>query len=167
MANMDITSQINAMIALELSDQDLASFRLVCHATNDAVDDERNYFWRQRFNQYYDATHPSRNAAAMKILYQGRRGWQRRAPCFSSGNLKIEKTCLHVIKSIIIGKDTSCSPRSTVRLLELLHRYCGRPDLPLSSNRSQCIVCCDTLQSFLMLLSHVISCVTSANVNYS
>jgi hypothetical protein len=95
------------MIALELSDQDLASFRLVCHATNNAVDDDRNYFWRQRFNLYYDATHPSRNAAALKILYQGRRGWQRKAPRFSSGNSKTEQSCLRIIKGIIIGKASS------------------------------------------------------------
>jgi hypothetical protein len=92
------------MIALELSDQDLASFRLICHATNFAVDDDRNYFWRQRFNCYYDVTHPSRNGAAMKILYQGRRGWQRRAPRFSGGNSKAEQSCLREIKGIIVGK---------------------------------------------------------------
>jgi hypothetical protein len=94
------------MIALELSDQDIANFRLVCLSTKDAVDDDRNYFWRRRFLRAYDATHPSRTAAAMKVLYQGRRFWQRRAPSFSSGYSRKEQSCLHAIKEIILGKST-------------------------------------------------------------
>jgi hypothetical protein len=94
------------MVALHLSDQDLASFRLVCQSTKDAVDDERDYFWRQRFLCAYDATHPSCSAAAMRVLYQGRRAWQRRAPSFSSGYSRKEQFCLHAMKEIILGKFT-------------------------------------------------------------
>jgi hypothetical protein len=92
------------MIALELSDQDIANFRLVCHSTNNAVDDDRNYFWRQRYNATYDPAGLSRPSSAMKSLYQLRRRWQRKAPAFVGGNSRDEKDFLQVIKGIIIGK---------------------------------------------------------------
>jgi hypothetical protein len=127
------------MIALELSDQDIANFRLVCHSTNNAVDDDRNYFWRQRYNATYDPAGLSRPSSAMKSLYQLRRRWQRKAPVFSSGNSRDEKDFLQVIKGIIIGKITFNYIYQAICHRDLsaldLHRDRGA-DLPFSPDQA-------------------------------
>lgn len=47
-------AQLNQNIASKLaSDKDLASFRLICKFTHDAVDSDACSFWRRRYKQVF------------------------------------------------------------------------------------------------------------------
>lgn len=100
------------MIALNLSDKDVASFRLICHSTNDAIDADYNRFWFLRWRQQYDSPKaPHRGHAHTKRVYQDRvRDMHKGFRKFTGGKSPREKVYLEAIKQIIIGKSISHSP---------------------------------------------------------
>lgn len=93
------------MIALQLSDKDVASFRLICRATNDAVDGDYDRFWFLRWRQHFDVpigAHPGGHIQT-KYAYQTRMSRMPKKMKFYAGATVKEKEYLEAIKAIIIG----------------------------------------------------------------
>ena len=110
------------MIALELtSDADLATFRLICGNTRDAVDSDGASFWRKRYLAVFDRpralpfTHPSsRNKnvnAWFRIKYQDMRRVLRKGTSFKTGGgSKVEEICLVLLRDLAVGTLSSFPP---------------------------------------------------------
>ncbi|KAE9976183.1 hypothetical protein EG328_002735 [Venturia inaequalis] len=116
--------EVNQMIALELSDKDVASFRLVCRASNDAVDSDFNRFWFLRWRQLFDDPNGAQpgDHAETKKEYQARMSKMPKTIQFNTGLTKKEKSYLEAIKDIIIeaepevGDDYKISGRNITAL---------------------------------------------------
>jgi hypothetical protein len=97
--------QINQMIALNLSDKDVANFRLICASTSDAIDADNDRFWFYRFRQVFDP--PRRRHAShavTKMIYQTRSKLLANGMRFRRGYTRQEKVYLQMVKDMIIGK---------------------------------------------------------------
>ncbi|KAF2995871.1 hypothetical protein E8E13_004081 [Curvularia kusanoi] len=96
--------ELNKAIAHCLdTDKDIISFRLVCRATNDAIDADRGSFWRLRFRERY----AYKSGLVNKDL---RRAYQRRSKMlrrgtgydFFHGYRKREQDVIEVLRDLIV-----------------------------------------------------------------
>ncbi|KAF2131437.1 hypothetical protein P153DRAFT_421501 [Dothidotthia symphoricarpi CBS 119687] len=96
--------ELNKVIAHELdTDKDIATFRLICRSTNDAIDADKYSFWRARFREKYAAKEGMSNKE-MKRTYQLRCKQLRRGIVydFFRGHKKREVDVLEVLKDLIL-----------------------------------------------------------------
>ncbi|TID21306.1 hypothetical protein E6O75_ATG04701 [Venturia nashicola] len=116
--------EVNQMIALQLSDKDIASYRLVCRTANDAVDGDYDRFWFLRWHQQFDYPIKAHSGGHVqtKQEYQNRMGKMPKTIKFNGGLTKKEKLYLESIKAIIIeaqpevGNDYKISGRNVTVL---------------------------------------------------
>lgn len=105
------------MIALSLPDKDIGRFRLICAATNDAIDADHDRFWFLRWRDQYDSPLvPHHNHSETKHQYQFRKH-SMKPVSFHRGHTRKEKDYLRVVKAIIVGKSISSfrsQPRSAM-----------------------------------------------------
>ncbi|KAF2002885.1 hypothetical protein P154DRAFT_618273 [Amniculicola lignicola CBS 123094] len=96
--------ELNKAIAHYLeTDRDVCSYRLVCRATNDAIDGDRYSFWRTRFRETYayDKSVPN---GLLKKEYQRRQRCLRIGASirFYNGHSKNERKVLRVLRDLIV-----------------------------------------------------------------
>lgn len=105
------------MIAASIErDSDLAAFRAICRATNEAVDCKQHSFWRMRFLAYFDPLPSgSREHLVFKEQYQHRRKVLRSSPIIRDGSTKIEQRTIRVLRDLIVGEDIPSPSVTTVR----------------------------------------------------
>lgn len=92
------------------SDTDLCSFRLSCHATDDAVNADSYSFWRMRFISQFEK--PDWKTKGKKLVdnqkykeqYQLRKRVLKNGAVFMAGESGKEKLCLAVLRELILGK---------------------------------------------------------------
>ncbi|XP_014555418.1 hypothetical protein COCVIDRAFT_38776 [Bipolaris victoriae FI3] len=85
------------------NDKDIATYRLICRSTNDAIDADRQSFWRAKFREKYDFLEGTPNN-------QLRRMYQRRSKLlrcgtkygFFRGHGKTEARVVKMLKDLII-----------------------------------------------------------------
>ncbi|KAA6410876.1 MAG: hypothetical protein FRX48_05186 [Lasallia pustulata] len=138
MAFNNLPVELNQHIATYLTnDSDLCSFTLVCYQTHAAVHTPRSSVWRQRFNEIFDII-PGRQSHELKMQYQHRRRVLRKGAHFVLGRGSEERSCLEVIRDLIIesfANTASSSPTSShsnnlhqlyefIRNTDLLERLC-------------------------------------------
>lgn len=93
------------MIALSLSDKDVANFRLICLSSNDAIDADNDRFWFYRFRQVFDPPRRRHTSNSVtKMIYQTRCKLLANGMRFRRGYTRQEKVYLQMVKEIIIGK---------------------------------------------------------------
>lgn len=104
--------QINQKIAENIcSDHDVASFRLICQSTNDALNGDRKSFWRRRFLDQFDKPAIPRNQSMIQIndhiyeKYKTRCAILKRRTDFATvGNSHQERQCLQTLFELVVGK---------------------------------------------------------------
>jgi hypothetical protein len=86
-------------------DKDIATYRLICRVTNDAIDADRGSFWRTKFREKF-ALKEGRSNKELKKQYQRRAKWLRRGTGydFFRGHKKREMDVVAVLKDLIVGK---------------------------------------------------------------
>ncbi|CAG5156861.1 uncharacterized protein ALTATR162_LOCUS4654 [Alternaria atra] len=96
--------ELNKAIGHELEDdKDIAIYRLVCHATNDAIDADRLSFWRAKYREKYDFKDCLTNLQLRRI-YQRRSKQLRRGinyPFFH-GDRQGERQVVNMLKDMIV-----------------------------------------------------------------
>ena len=116
-------AQLNQSIASYLeSDKDLASFRLICKSTHDAVDADACSFWRRRYKQVFESTNLNltgrryEDGVKYRDEYQARKkvlhvidtvfqaAGQAAKLQFAAGTTTAEKEALRVLRDMILGK---------------------------------------------------------------
>lgn len=100
--------KMNQKIALYLdTDRDIASYRLVCRGTNDAIDGDFLSFWRKVFRWKYAVMEGSTNED-LKQAYQQRSLYLRLGQCydFFRGHKSREKNVMQILRDLIVR--TSC-----------------------------------------------------------
>lgn len=108
-------SQLNKAIAHELgADKDIAAYRIICKATNDAVDADNCSFWRAKFRERYDFKDGQSNTM-LAAQYQNRAKQLRRGRCygFFRGHRIREQDVMKVLRDLIVGKITTPLPTFT------------------------------------------------------
>lgn len=106
MAGYAYTAQLNKAIAHHLdTDKGIISFRLVCRATNDAIDADHGSFWRHVFRRKY-AIKPGTTNKDLRRLYQRRAKTLRRGTGydFFRGFKKREQDVVEILKDLIVGR---------------------------------------------------------------
>ncbi|KAH7385622.1 hypothetical protein BKA66DRAFT_528087 [Pyrenochaeta sp. MPI-SDFR-AT-0127] len=96
--------ELNKAIAHEFeSDKDIISYRLVCRATNDAIDADNCSFWRAKFREKYAFKEDSSNTTLARH-YQNRARQLRRglAYDFFRGHKRREKDVVKVLRDLIV-----------------------------------------------------------------
>ncbi|KAF1840797.1 uncharacterized protein K460DRAFT_380586 [Cucurbitaria berberidis CBS 394.84] len=96
--------RLNKAIAHELdTDKDIASYRLICQATNDAIDADNKSFWRAKFREKFALKEGSSNSS-LQGLYQNRAKQLRRGTGygFFRGHKKRELDVIEVLRDLII-----------------------------------------------------------------
>ncbi|TKA71896.1 hypothetical protein B0A49_04540 [Cryomyces minteri] len=132
--------ELNMIIAASIEgDKDFCNYRLICHATNDAVEGNGQSAWRHRFLNHFDPPrfkHKSgRPNTQLKALYQQRRKWLRRGTRFRMGLSRAEGECLKVLRDLIaecFSKDLNTrqeGAKSTSRNLECINEFVHTHDL--------------------------------------
>ncbi|KAK3716377.1 hypothetical protein LTR37_006527 [Vermiconidia calcicola] len=98
-------------------DTDLCSFRLICHATNDAVEADSCSFWRRRFLGHFERPvgEPSLWKGAegnlrFKKEYAKRRGCLKNGARFGSGETRRERECLEVVRALVVDSFSEHNP---------------------------------------------------------
>lgn len=86
------------------SDKDIATYRLICQATNNAVDADNLSFWRIKFREKYAFKEGIANDRLQRI-YQRRSKLLRHGKKldFFRGHKKREKEVLIMLKDMIVG----------------------------------------------------------------
>jgi len=116
-------AQLNQNIASYLaSDKDLASFRLICKSTHDAVDADACSFWRRRYKQFFESTdlkltgrrhedgekYRIEYQKRKKVLYVIEEGFQTAGQLaklqFALGTTILEKEALRVLRDMLVGE---------------------------------------------------------------
>lgn len=95
------------------SDTDLCNFRLLCHATDDAVNADGLSFWRLRFLSQFEK--PAWKASGKKLIdnqvykdqYQLRKRVLKNGARFKAGESGKEKVCLQVLKDLMLGRSAN------------------------------------------------------------
>ncbi|KAH8727517.1 hypothetical protein GQ44DRAFT_648578 [Phaeosphaeriaceae sp. PMI808] len=96
--------ELNKAIAHYLdTDKDIATYRLICRGTNDAIDADRGSFWRAKFRENFDY-HESRSNAEFKKVYQHRTKYLRRGTGYSffRGYRRREMDVVAVLRDLIV-----------------------------------------------------------------
>ncbi|KAH7095765.1 hypothetical protein FB567DRAFT_566409 [Paraphoma chrysanthemicola] len=104
MAFNTLPIELNKIIAHQLDiDKDIASFRLICRGTNDAIDADNFSFWRARFQSKF-AFYEGPTNKELRKTYQRRSKQLRRGNGydFFRGHKKREKDVLLVLRELII-----------------------------------------------------------------
>ena len=115
--------QLNQNIASYLaSDKDLASFRLICKSTHDAVDADACSFWRRRFKQTFESANLKLTGRRNEDGEKYRTEYQTRKKVlhvidpvfqmagklpklqFEIGTTAKEREALRVLRDLIVGK---------------------------------------------------------------
>ncbi|KAM0702830.1 hypothetical protein Q7P35_010262 [Cladosporium inversicolor] len=116
-----IPIELNQSIASYLeSDKDLASFRLICKSTHDAVDADACSFWRRRFKEVFETAslkltglraedgdqYRKEYQARKKVLHVIDAVFQRAGQLsklqFAAGTTTVEKEALRVLRDLIL-----------------------------------------------------------------
>lgn len=88
-------------------DSDICSFRLICRSTRDAVDADKNSFWRKRFLSLFERPATSlvgeEGNLVFKKTYQRRRSVLKHGADFVIGESARERACLEVLRDMIVG----------------------------------------------------------------
>ncbi|KAK5157203.1 hypothetical protein LTR04_005479, partial [Oleoguttula sp. CCFEE 6159] len=132
--------ELNKIIATSIEgDKDFCNYRLICHATNDAVEGDGQSAWRHRFLNHFDPPRFKHKSGPpntqLKALYQQRRKWLRRGTRFRMGLSRAEGECLKVLRDLIaesFSEDLNTrqeGARSTSRNLECINRFVHTHDL--------------------------------------
>lgn len=96
--------ELNKAIAHELeSDRDIASYRLICRATNDAIDADNRSFWRAKFRKRYVFQEGKTNGELQK-LYQHRSKLLRRGTGYDlfRGKDDPEREVVEMLRDLIV-----------------------------------------------------------------
>ncbi|KAF1835515.1 hypothetical protein BDW02DRAFT_523110 [Decorospora gaudefroyi] len=96
--------ELNKAIVHQLeTDKDIATYRLICPATNDAIDADRLSFWRTKFREQY-AFKESLSNARMQQLYQRRSKLLRHGTRydFFHGYEKHEAYVVRMLRDLIV-----------------------------------------------------------------
>ncbi|KAI5251286.1 hypothetical protein E4T42_04468 [Aureobasidium subglaciale] len=103
-----LSVEIRQLIASNLDDKDLATYRLVCQSTKSALDEDEGSFWRTRFLNTFDYPENipiekkrSKMNEWFKKKYQYRKHTERQRFEFQVGNSQREVECLSLIKDLI------------------------------------------------------------------
>ena len=102
------TLQLNKAIAHELgTDKEIATYRLVCRATNNAIDADNQSFWRAKFREQYVLKEGVSNAYLQRT-YQRRARLLRRGTTydFFRGHKGREASVVEILRDLIVGKWT-------------------------------------------------------------
>ncbi|GAB7343139.1 hypothetical protein MBLNU457_1215t1 [Dothideomycetes sp. NU457] len=133
--------EINQKIAENIvSDYDVASFRLICHNTNDALNGDRKSFWRRRFLDQFDkpAIPPNKSIAQINEhiheKYKSRcRILARRTDFRHLGNSRHERKCLEVLTELLIeaysGSTTKHGGEVISNNMSKINRFLDASDL--------------------------------------
>ncbi|KAJ4367353.1 hypothetical protein N0V83_006934 [Neocucurbitaria cava] len=95
---------LNKAIAHELdADKDVATYRLICSATNDAVDADNKSFWRAKFREKYALKEGTPNSK-LATIYQNRAKQLRRGTGypFFRGHKKREIDVVEILRDLIV-----------------------------------------------------------------
>ncbi|KAF2832993.1 hypothetical protein CC86DRAFT_338057 [Ophiobolus disseminans] len=96
--------ELNQAIAREIeNDKDLATYRLICRGTNDAVDADNLSFWRTKFREKFALKEGVANQE-LKQLYQNRTKQLARGTGYSfhRGHRLREKDVVKVLRELIV-----------------------------------------------------------------
>jgi hypothetical protein len=99
-------TQLNKAIAHDLeTDKDIATYRLICHSTNDAVEADHGSFWRAKFREKYTLAKGANNKV-LKKSYQRRAKLLRRGTGyeFFRGHRSRESDVVSMLRELIVGK---------------------------------------------------------------
>ena len=81
----------------------MCNFRLICHATNSAVDTYRCGVWRDRYAKRYDM--PERKGGReIEMLYKLRSKLLRKGAKFVRGQERREIRCLQILRDLVVGE---------------------------------------------------------------
>ncbi|KAG9186825.1 hypothetical protein G6011_09933 [Alternaria panax] len=95
--------ELNKSIVHELdTDKDIATYRLICHSTNDAIDADKLSFWRAKYREKYDFKEGPSNLQ-LRRTYQRRSKQLRRGVKypFFYGTLPRERQVVNTLKDLI------------------------------------------------------------------
>ena len=104
------STKLNKTIAHYLgTDEDIKTYRLICQATNDAIDADNHSFWRAKFSEKYDTKAGVSNIALAK-LYQVRAVLLQQGLeyDFFRGHKKGEKAVVKMLRDLVIGELSCC-----------------------------------------------------------
>lgn len=92
------------MIAANLSDKDLASFRLSCQHARAAIDAHPEHFWMYRYQATFDKPRVLPKINEWRRNYQILRQRLRSPPLFVLGHSSSERGCLQAVLQLLVGK---------------------------------------------------------------
>lgn len=85
------------------TDREVCNFRLICHATNAAVQTYRCGVWRDRYAQRYDM--PEKMGGwEISMMYKLRSKLLRKSAKFLMGQEPREIRCMEVLRDLIVGR---------------------------------------------------------------
>ncbi|KAL6708480.1 hypothetical protein ACN47E_002743 [Coniothyrium glycines] len=105
-----IPIELNKTIAHNLdADKDVAAFRLICRATNDAIDADNCSFWRAKFREKYALKEGVDNSDLMQI-YQRRAKLLHRGTSYNffRGHQRRENDVVKVLRGLIVEAFQGC-----------------------------------------------------------
>lgn len=102
MAFNSLSLELNEQIATFLhTDRDACNFRLICHATNAAVDSYRCGVWRDRYAQRYDMPE-KKGGREISMLYKLRSKLLRKSAKFMIGQEPREIRCMEILRDLVV-----------------------------------------------------------------
>ncbi|KAH0303032.1 hypothetical protein KCU71_g10815, partial [Aureobasidium melanogenum] len=109
---------IRQSIAGYLDDKSIASYRLICRSTKNALDEDEGSFWRTQFLETYDPSKQTPTGTRFvvngwfKEQYQCRKRIERQRFDFQTGNSQKEMECLSLLKDLI-NESFNTNPRKS------------------------------------------------------
>lgn len=88
------------------SDREVCNFRLICHATNAAVETYRCGVWRTRFARRFDMLEKI-GGRQISMMYKLRTKILHKSAKFSMGQEPREIRCLELLRDLVLGERTT------------------------------------------------------------
>lgn len=133
MAFTSLSLELNEHIATFLdTDRQVCNFRLICHATNAAVNTYRCGVWRDRYAQRYDMPE-KKGGLEISMQYKLRSRLLRKSAKFLMGQEPREIRCMEILRDLVVESYANLpvgrKAKHPSNNLKVIHHFVQRSDM--------------------------------------